>query len=187
MNLPKAFLLKGIAALLFALLSACVRFAAEAARRLGKEPPAIDPGVMVVLRSYAWPGNVRELRHVIERAVFLFQADPLQIDHLPVEVTNGAAPPNASPARVPKSSASGVPDERQRILDALAQAAGHQGRAAEARVLLEEAITLARAAEMRSLEHSYMCNLGTVLVAEGDRDGAYALFTASLAGHRATG
>ena len=36
MNLPKAFLLKGLAALLFALLSACVRFAAEAGVPLGQ-------------------------------------------------------------------------------------------------------------------------------------------------------
>ncbi|MBX9823791.1 MAG: DMT family transporter [Xanthobacteraceae bacterium] len=36
MNLPKAFLFKGIAALLFALLSACVRFSAEAGVPLGQ-------------------------------------------------------------------------------------------------------------------------------------------------------
>ena len=36
MNLPKAFLLKGLAALLFAMLSACVRFAAEAGVPLGQ-------------------------------------------------------------------------------------------------------------------------------------------------------
>jgi drug/metabolite transporter (DMT)-like permease len=36
MNLPKAFLLKGLAALLFALLSACVRFSAEAGVPLGQ-------------------------------------------------------------------------------------------------------------------------------------------------------
>jgi drug/metabolite transporter (DMT)-like permease len=36
MNLPRAFLLKGLAALLFAMLSACVRFAAEAGVPLGQ-------------------------------------------------------------------------------------------------------------------------------------------------------
>lgn len=106
-------------------------FAAEASRRLGKAPVVIAPDGMARLVSYAWPGNVRELRHVIERAVFLFQADPIGLEHLPAELA-GAAPVAAAPRSAPHPASSSAPaDERQRILDALAQAAGHQGRAAE--------------------------------------------------------
>lgn len=105
-------------------------FATEAARRLGKEPPAIDPRAMALLCAYRWPGNVRELRHVVERAVFLFQANPVGVEHLPPEVSQAAKPAIAVPT--PQAQQGGAPlDERQRILDALTQAAGHQGRAAE--------------------------------------------------------
>ncbi|NUO48244.1 MAG: sigma 54-interacting transcriptional regulator [Polyangiaceae bacterium] len=105
-------------------------FSAEAARRLQKPAPSIDPRAMALLSSYKWPGNVRELRHVIERAVFLFQADPIGVDHLPPEITAGSAPAPSAQSNVPAPS-SDLDPEHQRILDALAQAAGHQGRAAE--------------------------------------------------------
>lgn len=61
MNLPKAFLLKGIAALLFALLSACVRFSAEAGVPLGQIifNRAIF-AIVPVLLICAWQGKLVE-------------------------------------------------------------------------------------------------------------------------------
>jgi drug/metabolite transporter (DMT)-like permease len=61
MNLPKAFLLKGIAALLFALLSACVRFSADAGVPLGQIifNRAIF-AIVPVLLICAWQGKLIE-------------------------------------------------------------------------------------------------------------------------------
>jgi len=61
MNLPKAFLLKAIAALLFALLSACVRFSAEAGVPLGQIifNRAIF-AIVPVLLICAWQGRLVE-------------------------------------------------------------------------------------------------------------------------------
>ena len=61
MNLPKAFLFKGIAALLFALLSACVRFSSEAGVPLGQIifNRAIF-AIVPVLLICAWQGKLVE-------------------------------------------------------------------------------------------------------------------------------
>jgi DNA-binding NtrC family response regulator len=110
-----------------ALISA---FASEAAARLGKPPPAVDPRAMAALDAYSWPGNVRELRHAIERAVFLFRAESITLEHLPAEIA--VAPTSESaPRGAPTPGAPHIADERERILDALNRSAGHQGRAAE--------------------------------------------------------
>jgi DNA-binding NtrC family response regulator len=42
------------------------RFAADSAKRLGREVPEFSEDVLSLLRQYSWPGNVRELRNIIE-------------------------------------------------------------------------------------------------------------------------
>jgi transcriptional regulator with GAF, ATPase, and Fis domain len=44
--------------------------------------PQLAPGAIENLMSYGWPGNVRELENVIERAMILHRAEPLQFDDL---------------------------------------------------------------------------------------------------------
>ncbi len=39
------------------------------------------------LINHEWPGNVRELRNIIERAMALHQAEEIDIQHLPAEIT----------------------------------------------------------------------------------------------------
>jgi two-component system response regulator AtoC len=46
---------------------------------------------LAVLRNYDWPGNVRELQNVIERAVVLSEGAPVDVCHLPQEMTAQAA------------------------------------------------------------------------------------------------
>jgi transcriptional regulator with GAF, ATPase, and Fis domain len=46
------------------------------------DPPKLAPGAMDVLVAYDWPGNVRELQNVIERAMILYQSEPLRFDDL---------------------------------------------------------------------------------------------------------
>jgi two-component system, NtrC family, response regulator AtoC len=115
-------------------------FAAEASDALAHAaPPSIDPEAMAWLESHAWPGNVRELRNIIERAVLLAgSASAITTAHLPA-----ALRPAARPERVPADASPDAPQDRlslreaiadvekQRVLEALAQAGGNQKRAAE--------------------------------------------------------
>ena len=44
---------------------------------------AITPAAQAALCAYPWPGNGRELESVLERAVLLCDAHPVQLEHLP--------------------------------------------------------------------------------------------------------
>jgi DNA-binding NtrC family response regulator len=60
-------------------------------RELGRPAVRLHPAALGVLRQYAWPGNVRELRNIIERVVLLEAEDEIRPEHLPAELTRGAA------------------------------------------------------------------------------------------------
>ncbi len=47
--------------------------------KLGQNPE-LAPGAIDDLLSYSWPGNVRELENLIERAMILYQNEPLQFE-----------------------------------------------------------------------------------------------------------
>jgi len=118
-------------------------FVAQICRELGRPEPLIPPNVLALLESYSWPGNIRELKNVVERAVLLCGGPVIDTEHLPMEKLAGQTGPGASaapsssdsiPKLVPPTAATapaGVPDERQRIIDALASCAGNQSRAAK--------------------------------------------------------
>jgi DNA-binding NtrC family response regulator len=86
----------------------------------GRPVDDISRDAMDALVRYDWPGNVRELKSAIESAVISCPTSVIQITDLPVEVTAAAG-------------AALSPDERQRILEALARTEGN--RAAAARLL----------------------------------------------------
>jgi DNA-binding NtrC family response regulator len=121
-------------------------FAARSAAQLGRPAPGISRAALDALVRHSWPGNVRELRNVMERAVVLAEADEITPDHLLLPSAKPAetrAAPSAAPAVDPAPAAAGGAGaaglraeldaiERQRILDALAAAAGNQTQAAAA-------------------------------------------------------
>lgn len=111
-------------------------FMAEAAAEAQRtNAPSLHPDAIAWLEGYAWPGNVRELRNVIERAVLLASGDILTVDEFPEGLKPTAAPsPPAAGARA--SDKGSLRDaiaevEKQRMIDALAEAGGNQKRAAE--------------------------------------------------------
>ncbi|MDA8164337.1 MAG: sigma-54 dependent transcriptional regulator [Desulfobacteraceae bacterium] len=61
-------------------------FVRKAAKRFGKEPPALVPAFLEALAAYPFPGNVRELENIIERAVALNENDTLDLDDLPPDL-----------------------------------------------------------------------------------------------------
>lgn len=118
-----------------ALASVFITEAAAEAQR--GQAPSLHPDALAWLEAYAWPGNVRELRNVVERAVLLATDDTISTRELPERLEPAAAAPVpvADVARAPARGGSlrdAIADvEKQRVLDALAEAGGNQKRAAE--------------------------------------------------------
>ena len=90
-------------------------FLAEGARAAGVAPPTLTGAAIARLMRHGWPGNVRELRNAMERALAVCEGRPIEPGHLLLDAAGGAP----------------EPDERQRVIDALAAAEGNQTLAAE--------------------------------------------------------
>jgi len=88
---------------------------------------SVAPEALALLRAHPWPGNVRELRNVVASAVALGEGDVLTVDDLPPEI-RGEEPVIDRPMGVEERVAGA---ERRRIEEALVEAGGHKGRAAE--------------------------------------------------------
>lgn len=66
-------------------------FLEEYSRKFSRGFKGIGLEAQNLLLQYQWPGNVRELRHVIERICIMHDADKLEPEHLPKELTNHVA------------------------------------------------------------------------------------------------
>ncbi len=90
-----------------------------------REVDALDKESSNALARHHWPGNVRELRNVIEYAFAVGEGPLISMNELPPEL------------RGEKPITSAVRDlsvmqlEKQRIIDALRQARGRKGEAAD--------------------------------------------------------
>jgi formate hydrogenlyase transcriptional activator len=71
-------------------------FAAQAARRLGRELTGIAPAFVERARVHAWPGNIRELENLVERATIMSRGPVLDGSGLFTE--QAPAAPAAAPA-----------------------------------------------------------------------------------------
>lgn len=121
------------------------RFASSAARRMGEvATPTFTGDAIRALERYGWPGNIRELKNIIDRAVLLAGGQPIDTEHLPLESSDSSD--DAKPAQdgvqaaiVAAAENSAPPDdltgdeleERQRIVNALAECFGNQTKTAE--------------------------------------------------------
>ena len=110
------------------ILALASRFARAAAVKLGLTVPTITREAFGALEGFAWPGNVRELRMVVERAVTLWHGEgSLDTHHLMLRPKKFLeAPPE-------EQALAGVrpENEHDRIVRALAEAAGNQKEAAK--------------------------------------------------------
>ena len=85
---------------------------------------ALSPPAWAALRAYPFPGNVRELENILERAATLCESDEIGVDDLQLPDTEQAPPSAELQSWLDQQ-------ERQRILDALAQTRGNKTRAAQ--------------------------------------------------------
>ena len=100
------------------------------AARGATTPPTISKDAMQVLLNYDYPGNVRELENILEHALIICREAMIRPDHMPgyVGQQHGAAHTQAVPMPLPPPDG----NERQRIVEALAQTGGHRRKTAEA-------------------------------------------------------
>jgi transcriptional regulator with GAF, ATPase, and Fis domain len=111
-------------------------------QRCGKEVTQIDDDALARLKAYHWPGNIRQLENVIERAVVIVDGPTITEYELPPEVVDAVPEPDAplENRAAPDDLAGGIQAERaerdrhekERLVRALAAAAGNKAEAARA-------------------------------------------------------
>jgi two-component system response regulator HydG len=93
--------------------------------QLEKSVTSFAPEVLEAFKKYHWPGNLREMQNIIKRAVLFARNNEIDLLALPPEfVKNASAPP-------PEESLYHSQYEKERILEALHQAAGNKSKAAQ--------------------------------------------------------
>ena len=112
-------------------------------RDLNKRPLVLSPAAEDELRRYAWPGNVRELQNCIERAAILTEGDTIHPRHLNLSFHGGSLAPTVDEEDGPWSKIDvsgsmaealkriGAEVERRKITQAVKEAGGNKGAAAE--------------------------------------------------------
>lgn len=97
-----------------------------AAQKTGREIRGLTSQAIAALKKYHWPGNVRELQNVLERGAILSQTDVIDLDALPLCLTQPATSPNT-----PKGESFSLRDaERAQIDRTLRQTGWHKTQAA---------------------------------------------------------
>ena len=74
-------------------------------RQFRKQFGQVSPEAAKALLHYPWPGNVRELENLLERVVLLEDGPELELRHLPVSMSSGAATSAANGIHLPDSGA----------------------------------------------------------------------------------
>jgi transcriptional activator for dhaKLM operon len=100
-------------------------------RRMGKQV-LFAPDALAALRAYPWPGNVRELEAIVERLLHMTEKSVLTLADLPPVVAQELpAGGGLSTAPMPRLYDRHAAAEREAILRAGRESAGHLGHAAE--------------------------------------------------------
>ncbi|PIE17050.1 MAG: sigma-54-dependent Fis family transcriptional regulator [Proteobacteria bacterium] len=89
-----------------------------------REVDGLDSQTMEAMKGYLWPGNIRELLNAVEHAFAIGEGPIITLDELPPELRGEELPESASDRSEREL-------ERVRIVEALAEAGGKKGRAAE--------------------------------------------------------
>jgi DNA-binding NtrC family response regulator len=112
-------------------------------RELQKRPVTLAPSAIEAMLAYSWRGNVRELQNCIERAVILTEGDAIHARHLNLtshlDPTPAPSADDGSPwdeidlsGTMAEASRRVLAEvERRKIVQALKEASGNTGRAAE--------------------------------------------------------
>ena len=78
--------------------------------RTGKDIPDLAPESAALFAEYAWPGNIRELKSAIEYAFVVGDRGPIELEHLPMYMVDGANACSCPPEFVPGLTADSHPE-----------------------------------------------------------------------------
>ncbi len=95
------------------------------------KPKHVTPRAMSVLRRYEWPGNVRQLENCLLRTFVLREGDIIDIEDLPLEISDSSLPPSNLRVEIQEDGISLEEIVMEYIRAALRQSRGHQTKAAE--------------------------------------------------------
>lgn len=87
--------------------------------RSGKPIKGLAPAVLDHFISYPWPGNVRELKSALEYAFVIAEKGPVQMEHIPPQITMG------------RCGQANHGAEREALIGALRASKGNQTKAAK--------------------------------------------------------
>lgn len=101
----------------------------------------LDDDAALALKAYPWPGNVRELENVVERSVVLADGDYVTLAELPQEIIQGRSILSLAGSGAKLAETESITtesewssrfegEERQRLIQAMAQARGNKSHAA---------------------------------------------------------
>ena len=94
-------------------------------------PKRVTPRSMSALRRYEWPGNVRQLENCLLRTFVLREGDVIDIEDLPLEISDSSLPPSNFLVEIQEEGVSLEKIVMEYIRTALRQSRGNQTKAAE--------------------------------------------------------
>ena len=95
------------------------------------KPKRLSPRSMSALRRYEWPGNVRQLENCLLRTFVLREEDLIDIEDLPLEISDSSLPPSNIRVEIQEDGISLEDIVVEYIRTALRQSRGNQTKAAE--------------------------------------------------------
>lgn len=104
-------------------------FLADYSRRFNKSIKGLTARARQMLEKYNWPGNVRELKNVIERAVILTDEGYIDVDLLPLRVSEFSGENHLLPIDIPPQGIELYQVEKELIRQALIRARGNRTQA----------------------------------------------------------
>ncbi len=107
-----------------------IHFVDTLCRELRQPPRHIAPDALRALEQYEWPGNARQLKNVLERILFLEDADTVTPASLPAEVRHATVSNGGRIFVLPPAGVSLEELERELICQALDRMAGNKTGAA---------------------------------------------------------
>ncbi|WP_041381752.1 sigma-54-dependent transcriptional regulator [Spiribacter curvatus] len=108
-----------------------VGFLTAAARRQGREPPALTPEARAELAAHDWPGNVRELANAMERALAFANGQQIEAVDLPGRIGRAPDAPTLTRGHEERSFATLAEVEASHIRQVLDAVGGNRSRAAD--------------------------------------------------------
>lgn len=78
--------------------------------RTGKDIPGLAPASAQLFAEYGWPGNIRELKSAIEYAFVVADNGPIELEHLPMYMVDGANTCSCPPEFIPGLTSESHPE-----------------------------------------------------------------------------